>query len=90
MYENGINTTLLEIAAKMEEAERLEESSIEAPLEKVQRLVDAGLVKWRFAPSPGMSGGQRTDFSNVESTGKWHHSLAFTEQGKKRLAGLRQ
>ena len=90
MDDESLNTTLLEIAAKMEEAERFEESSIEAPLEKVQRLVDAGLVQWRITPSPAMSGGERTDFSNIESTGNWYHSLAFTEQGKKRLAGVRQ
>ena len=90
MDDDGVNTTLLEIVAKIEEAERFEESSIEAPLEKVQRLVDTGLVQWLVPPIVTAHGGQRTDFSNIETTGKWSHSLAFTEQGKKRLARVRQ
>ena len=80
-----------EIAMKMREAEQRGEVSIEAPLDDVERLVDAGLVSpvIKSIPSP-QHGGSRTDFSSIGDRGViWVHNLEFTEEGRIKLAELR-
>ena len=90
----GLTGTIFrEIATKMRDAERAGESTIEAPLDKVGHIVDAGFVRWRegVPPTPRpQHGGPRTDFySLLDRKGMWVHTLEFTEEGE-RLARLWQ